>query len=140
MMEQQAKILIVDSDLQMSEVMGLSLSYSEQAYELHSAFSASTALLQLGVVLPDLIILEVTMSNGDGWDALLRIRELTTTPIIALVDQDDPAVLIRSLDSGADCCLVKPVSLLELSARVRALLRREHKLELTTWQTQRLAA
>ena len=140
MMEQQAKILIVDSDPEMSAILALALSYSEQGYELHSALGASEALPQLGIVLPDLLILEVTMPNGEGWDALRRIRELSTVPVIALVDRDDPEVFVRSLDSGADCCLVKPVSLLELSARVRVLLRRQHKLQPSIWHAQRLAA
>jgi DNA-binding response OmpR family regulator len=80
------------------------------------------------------------MPGGEGWDVLRRIRELSNVPVIALVDEDDPELCIRSLESGADSCLVKPVSLLELSARVQALLRREKKLETTDWLPHRLAA
>jgi DNA-binding response OmpR family regulator len=98
MMEQQPKILIADSDPQMSTVLRLSLSYSEQPYELYTASSPSTALLQLGFVLPDLIILDVTMHNGEGWDVLRRIRELTNVPVIALADRDCPELCVRSLE------------------------------------------
>ena len=139
-MLQPAKVLIVDSDPQMTAVLGLSLSYSEQKYEISSATSASKALLQLGIVLPDLIVLELTMPGGEGWDTLRRIRELSTMPVIALVDQKDPELCIKSLEYGADSCLVKPVSLLELAARVQALLRREQKLETADWLPRRLAA
>jgi len=74
-------------------------------------------LFQLGLRQPHLVILDV-----NGWETLQRIRALSDIPIIALVE-DRPEARIECLDRGADYFLVKPPSMGELDARVRALLR-----------------
>ena len=75
-------------------------------------------LFQLGLRQPHLIVLDV-----NGWETLQRIRALSDTPIIVLIE-DSPEARIESLDRGADYFLVKPPSVSELDARVRVLLRR----------------
>lgn len=84
-------------------------------------------MLQFGLIQPHLLILDVSQADTRSWEILERIRELSPVPVIALLDDNDLEATIASLDRGADYCLVKPVDMEELRARVRALLRRAQK-------------
>jgi two-component system, OmpR family, response regulator len=75
-------------------------------------------------VSPDLIILDAVLPGIDGITLCGTIRKQTATPIILLTDGSDEIQQVVGLDRGADLCMVKPVSLPELRARLRALLRR----------------
>lgn len=98
--------------------------------------SRDGALLQLGLVQPNLIILALRMSNSSSWWTLQRIRELSSVPIIVLSTLDDKGIEVECLDRGADLCLTRPISVRELQARVRALLRRDQKPYPIRWRLQ----
>jgi two-component system KDP operon response regulator KdpE len=85
--------------------------------------------MQLGIVQPDLVILDLSAPEGDGWETLRLIRNLSTVPIIALATAGEPDALVNGLACGADYCLTKPLGMKELHARVRALLRRDRLAE-----------
>jgi two-component system OmpR family response regulator len=72
----------------------------------------------------DVVILDVMLPVMDGWAVLERIREKKSTPVLMLTARDHTQDRVRGLDGGADDYLVKPFDLLELLARIRALIRR----------------
>jgi DNA-binding response OmpR family regulator len=73
---------------------------------------------------PDLVLLDVTMPDLDGWDTLERIRDLSDVPVLMLTAHDRQLEKVRGLKSGADDYVTKPFGRQELTARVQALLRR----------------
>ena len=73
---------------------------------------------------PDLVVLDVIMPGLDGFDVLKRLRSVSSIPVILLTARGSDADKVRGLDLGADDYLTKPFSPDELSARVRAVLRR----------------
>lgn len=97
----------------------LAQTFCSQGFRVSTASDAVGGLFQLGLRQPHLIVLDV-----NGWETLQRIRTLSDTPIIALIE-DSPEARVESLDRGADYFLVKPPSVTELDARARVLLRRD---------------
>src|SRR5436189_960525 len=73
---------------------------------------------------PDLVVLDVSMPDLDGWQTLERIRDLSEVPVLMLTARGDELERVRGLQAGADDYVVKPFGRQELVARVRALLRR----------------
>jgi two-component system OmpR family response regulator len=72
----------------------------------------------------DAIVLDVMMPRMDGWTVLSQLRQFKKTPVLMLTARDSVSDRIKGLDSGADDYLVKPFEMDELSARIRALIRR----------------
>jgi len=73
---------------------------------------------------PDLIILDVTMPQRDGWEILTRIREMTTIPVIMLTARDEETNILKGFSLGADDYVTKPFSFAQLAARIQAVLTR----------------
>jgi two-component system response regulator MprA len=119
------KLLIVDGNRHTWTMLELALGYGADRCQVFSAPSGHSALLQLGVLQPDLILLALAAPGGEGWDTLRRIRAVSRVPILALAAEDTPEIALRSLEQGAAYCLRQPLALQELRARVRALLPRE---------------
>lgn len=118
-------ILAVDDDVQVLRSIRLVLETS--GYEVMTALSGPEALLLIIQQRPDLVILDVVMPEMDGLEVCRRLRtdpDLTRLPIIFLSSQSRPISIAGGLDSGADDYLLKPFEVVELPARVRALLRR----------------
>ena len=70
-----------------------------------------------------LIILDKDLADGDGFDALTKIRQFSNTPVIFLSDMDDGEDLVKALDRGADEYITKPFRLTEFAAHIRSLTR-----------------
>jgi len=139
-MEKRTRILIVDGGHgTRTHVLSL-FSLEGSDHETFMAHTAGAAFLQWALVQPDLVLLDVTITGGEGWETLRRIRQESGVPVIALSALDDPQITIKSLQLGADFCLALPVSLVELHARVRALLRRAEKARFSGSEPQRVAA
>ena len=117
------RILVVEDDQATRSLLTEAL--LDTGYRVY-ATSNEAALLQFGLVQPDLIILEILEREPDRWRALHRIRELSTIPIIALVPAESEGAEVESLDRGADQYVTKPFGAQEVQARVQALLRRNH--------------
>ena len=81
---------------------------------------------------PDLVVLDVMMPNMDGLTACAKIREFSDIPIIMLTAKTDDMDKLMGFDHGADDYLTKPFNILELKARIRALLRRANTTEKKT--------
>ena len=116
------KILVVDDEKLL--VKGLKFNLENEGYEVECAYDGATAVELARSCRFDLIILDVMMPELDGIEACMRIREFSNVPVIMLTAKSEDADKLMGFESGADDYLTKPFNILELKARVRALLRR----------------
>ena len=117
-----SRILVVDDD---ADVRALVRELLERAGALvREATDGREALRVLYDARPDLIVLDVTMPDIDGWQTLERIRDMTDVPVLMLTARSGELEKVRGLKGGADDYVTKPFGRQELLARCRALLRR----------------
>ena len=116
------KILVVDDERVL--VKGIKFNLENEGYEVECAYDGAAALDLAREGRFDLIILDVMMPEMDGIEACMKIREFSNVPIIMLTAKSEDADKLMGFESGADDYLTKPFNILELKARVRALLRR----------------
>lgn len=117
------KIFILEDDVFLRE--GLCEILQKEGYAITYACCYAQAEENLQKASFDLIILDVMLPDGNGFDLCRNIRESgCDTPILFVTACDDEIQIVRGLDSGADDYVTKPFKLLELLSRVRALLRR----------------
>jgi len=112
----ETRVLVVVGDRDTREL--LAQAFAGHGFRALTASDGVSGLFQVGLVQPDLVVLDM-----NGWDTLRRMRNLSSVPIIVLVE-DEPRARIESLDQGADYFVTKPPSLREVEAKARALLRR----------------
>jgi two-component system, OmpR family, response regulator MprA len=125
----RARILVVDDDRKLREMLRRALESS--GFEVATAEDGGRALAAVSAKAPDLIVLDVLMPGVDGLGVARRLRERgDPVPILMLTARDAVPDRVAGLDAGADDYLVKPFALDELTARVRALLRRRSDMEL----------
>jgi two-component system KDP operon response regulator KdpE len=120
-------ILVIDDDAHILQFVKLEL--TAQDFRVATAKDGMTALKILEEQRPDLVILDVIMPTMSGLEVMRRIRETSSVPIILLTGRNRDQDKVRGLDMGADDYLAKPFNPEELSARVRAILRRGHALK-----------
>ena len=116
------KILVVDDEQLL--VKGIKFNLENEGYAVETACDGATAIDMAKSGGFDLIILDLMMPQVDGLTACMRIREFSNVPIIMLTARSEDADKIIGLESGADDYITKPFNILELKARIRALLRR----------------
>ncbi|MFE5581274.1 response regulator transcription factor [Kitasatospora sp. NPDC056531] len=117
------KVLVVDDDPEVRAAVETGLSVA--GYTVRGAADGLAALTEVALWQPDAVVLDVMMPVLDGLAVCRRLRALgDTTPIIVLTARDSVSDRVEGLDAGADDYLIKPFALDELTARVRALLRR----------------
>ena len=116
------KILVVDDEDLL--VKGIRFNLQNDGYEVISGSNGIDAVTSAQSQHPDLIILDVMMPEMDGLTACTKIREFSDVPIILLTAKADDIDKLIGFDHGADDYLTKPFNILELKARIRALLRR----------------
>ena len=116
------KILVVDDEELL--VKGIRFNLQNEGYEIITGSNGVEALEKAKEENPDLIILDVMMPEMDGMTACARIREFSNVPIILLTAKTDDMDKLMGFEHGADDYVTKPFNILELKARVRALLRR----------------
>ena len=116
------KILLIEDDFVLSETMRLML--TKKGFTVEVAGDAITGLQKAYALKPDVILLDIMLPGMDGWQALSRFREMSDVPIIMLTAVGSDDKIVKGLDMGADDYIVKPVTADELTARIRALLRR----------------
>lgn len=118
------RILVVEDEQAISSFVR---PYLEQSgYSVVIAESLSEARKAADATEPDLVILDLTLPDGDGFDALTHIRRASDAPVIILSARDDEKEKIIGLGLGADDYVTKPFHPDELVARVKAILRRSH--------------
>ncbi|MEG1593464.1 MAG: response regulator transcription factor [Oscillibacter sp.] len=116
------RILVVDDEKLL--VKGMKFNLENEGYEVECAYDGAAAVELTRNGRFDLLILDVMMPEVDGLEACMRIREFSNVPIIMLTAKSEDADKLMGFESGADDYLTKPFNILELKARVRALLRR----------------
>jgi DNA-binding response OmpR family regulator len=121
-MGEPTKILIVDDETLL--VKGLKYSLEQERYETDVAYDGEVALEKALNNKYDLIILDVMLPKIDGLDLCQQIRQKSNVPIIMLTAKTEDMNKILGLEFGADDYLTKPFNILELKARIKAILRR----------------
>jgi DNA-binding response OmpR family regulator len=116
------KILVVDDEELL--VKGIRFNLQTEGYEVITSTNGLEAVQLAHEADPDLIILDIMMPQMDGLTACARIREFSDVPIILLTAKTEDMDKLMGFDYGADDYLTKPFNILELKARIRALLRR----------------
>ena len=117
-----AKILVVDDERVL--VKGIKFNLENEGYQVEVGFDGEEAVEKAREGSFDLILLDLMMPKIDGLQACMRIREFSTVPIIMLTARGEDTDTIIGFEYGADDYITKPFNLLELKARIRALLRR----------------
>jgi DNA-binding response OmpR family regulator len=118
-------ILVVDDDPGILKLVRLEL--TEQDFRVITAENGEDAIRAVEEHHPDLVVLDVVLPDISGLEVLRRLRQRSPIPIILLTAKGGDADKVRGLEMGADDYLAKPFNPEELSARVRAVLRRERR-------------
>ena len=118
-------ILIVEDEADIRRFVRLTL--ETDGYTVHEAASLQRGLIEAGTRRPELVVLDLGLPDGDGVDLIRDLRTWSAMPIIVLSARSAEASKIDALDAGADDYLVKPFGSGELTARVRAQLRRSQQ-------------
>ncbi len=121
------KILVVDDEELL--VKGIRFNLKNDGYEVITGSNGLEAISAAKNEKPNLIVLDVMMPEMDGLTACAQIREFSDVPIILLTAKADDMDKLIGFDRGADDYLTKPFNILELKARIRALLRRSGSLD-----------
>ena len=116
------KILVVDDERLL--VKGIKFNLENEGYQVDAGYDGLEAVELARNGNYDLIILDVMMPELDGLEACMRIREFSTVPIIILTARSEDMDKVIGFEYGADDYITKPFNILELKARIRALLRR----------------
>jgi two-component system, OmpR family, response regulator MprA len=119
----EAAVLLVDDDAPIRRMLERTL--SAEGYKVAAAADGGAALAQVERSMPDVIVLDVAMPGLDGLAVMRRLRAKgLQVPVLLLTARDALRDRVAGLDAGADDYLVKPFEVEELTARIRALLRR----------------
>ena len=117
-----AKILVVDDERVL--VKGITFNLKNEGYQVETGYDGEEAVELAREGNFDLIILDLMMPKIDGLQACMRIREFSNVPVIMLTARSEDTDKIIGFECGADDYITKPFNILELKARIRAMLRR----------------
>jgi two-component system, OmpR family, KDP operon response regulator KdpE len=120
--EEAKKVLVVDDEAQITRVLRRGL--ESAGFQVRIANDGRAGLETFRSWLPDLVITDLSMPGFDGLELCSRIRQLSDAPLLVLSVKEDEPTKVKALDLGADDYVSKPFGMAELTARVRALLRR----------------
>jgi two-component system OmpR family response regulator len=121
--QSEAKLLVVEDDANILELLSASLRFA--GFDVATATSGSAAVTAAKSAHPDLVVLDVMLPDLDGFEVIRLMREGgARTPVVFLTARDGTDDKIRGLTLGGDDYVTKPFSLEELTARIRAVLRR----------------
>ena len=118
----QSKLLVVDDDPNICEL--LRLYFEKEGYQVKTASDGFEGVSIFKNFDPDLVLLDIMMPRKDGWQVCREIREVSAKPIIMITAKNETFDKVLGLELGADDFIVKPFDMKELSARVKAVLRR----------------
>ena len=116
------KILVIDDDPAMTELLSLVLAPTNA--QIFTSNSGEEGLKLVKDQEPDIVLLDLMMPKMDGWQVTENIRSISSVPILILSVMDNPGLVARALDKGADDYLVKPVPTGILIAHINNLTRR----------------
>ena len=121
-MPEKQRILIVDDDENIAELISLYL--TKECYETKIVYDGESALSELSVFKPNLILLDLMLPGIDGYQVCREIRKNNNVPIIMLSAKGETFDKVLGLELGADDYVTKPFDAKEVMARVKAVLRR----------------
>ena len=116
------KILIVDDDSAICDM--LKIYFEKEGYSVKIANDGIEGINYFKMYDPDLVLLDIMLPKKDGWQVCREIREMSTKPVIMITAKGEVFDKVLGLELGADDFVVKPFDLKELSARIKAVLRR----------------
>jgi DNA-binding response OmpR family regulator len=120
------RLLIIEDNPKLQSALARLL--TEQGYAVDTASDVRDALAALDVAQYDLLVLDLALPDGDGREILRKLRRGgRSVPVLVATARTDVVHRVATLDEGADDYLLKPFSMQELLARIRALLRRPHR-------------
>ena len=117
-----ANILVCDDDKEIVDAIEIYL--SQDGYKIYKAYDGEQAIQILDKEEIHLLIMDIMMPKLDGIQAMIRIREKSNVPVILLTAKGEDSDKVLGLTVGADDYITKPFNILELKARIRALIRR----------------
>lgn len=120
-----AKILVVDDEKLI--VKGISFSLQADGMEVDAAYDGEEALRKIREKNYDMVLLDVMLPKMSGMDVCQAVREFSDVPIIMLTAKGEDMDKILAFDNGVDDYLTKPFNILEVKARIKAILRRNQK-------------
>ena len=124
------KVLIVDDDANIAEL--IKVNFESEGFDTVTASNGREAVDKFHAEAPSIVIMDVMMPEMDGWEACREIRKTSNTPIIMLTAKGETFDKVLGLELGADDYMVKPFEPKELTARVKAVLRRTENQEKTS--------
>ena len=116
------KLLIVDDDPNICDM--LKLYFKNEGFKVETANDGVEGLSVFKLYDPDLVLLDIMMPKKDGWQVCREIREISSKPVIMITAKGEVFDKVLGLELGADDFIVKPFDMKELSARIKAVLRR----------------
>lgn len=119
------KILVVDDEKLI--VKGIRFSLEQEGMAVDCAYDGEEALAMAKENTYDVILLDVMLPKYDGYEVCQQIREFSDVPIIMVTAKDDDMDKILGLEYGADDYITKPFNILEVKARIKAIMRRSSK-------------
>jgi two-component system KDP operon response regulator KdpE len=125
-MGEGARVLVVDDEPQI--VRGLRVVLRNAGFQVEAAATKEEALDALSHRPPDAVLLDLVLPDGSGVDVCREVREWSSVPIVVVSAVGDEREKVRALDAGADDYVTKPFGSEELTARLRAVLRRSSDL------------
>lgn len=123
-------VLLIEDDPRVRRVLHLAL--GDEGYEVAEAATGDEGLRRLMTDKPDVVLLDLMLPDTDGFTVCRRIRRESDVPVIMVTARADSHDVVGGLEAGADDYMTKPLVAKELSARIRALLRRVEPLALQT--------
>jgi DNA-binding response OmpR family regulator len=124
------RLMVVEDDDSVRTILRLAL--EGEGYEVSEAPSAEIALASLPATDPEVMIIDLTLGGMSGFDCVREIRRTRDIPIVIVSARDDTHDVVAGLEAGADDYVTKPFHVKEITARLRALLRRSNRWNRTT--------
>ncbi len=116
------RLLLVEDDPRIRSMLRLAL--SDEGYDVTEAATGGAGLEGVADASPDVVLLDLILPDMDGFEVCRRIRRTSDVPVVMVTARADSHDVVAGLEAGADDYVTKPVVAKELSARIRALLRR----------------
>jgi two-component system KDP operon response regulator KdpE len=118
------RILVVDDEPDVVEALRIGFALQWREIDVLEAGDGTTALDRIEHEHPDIVLLDIGLPDIDGFEVLRQVRAFSDVPVVMLSARDDAIDKVKALELGADDYVSKPFNHLELSARIRAVLRR----------------
>ena len=116
------KLLIVDDDPNICDM--LKFYFENEGFKVKTANDGMDGVNYFKIYEPDIVLLDIMMPKKDGWQVCREIREISSKPVIMITAKGEVFDKVLGLELGADDFIVKPFDMKELSARIKAVLRR----------------